>query len=131
MVHCKGFYFCATRIIIGGHRYRHCATTVVLSWCNVGPTAATIVGATLFCSLGQRCTNQHCPNHQPTFPTISQRCPNHLPTLPQPSANVAPTISQRCPNHQPTLSQPSANVVPTICQRYPNHILVYSQPSKN
>ena len=119
-------------------------------WRNVGPTAATIVGATLLCSLGQRCAyvnsqpsanvaptiSQRCPNHQPTSPqpsanvapTISQRYPNHPPTLPQPSANVAPTISQRCPNHLPTLPQPSANVTPTIRQRYPNHPLMLLQP---
>ncbi|KAI0238860.1 hypothetical protein LSAT2_010368 [Lamellibrachia satsuma] len=136
------------------------ASTVTVSqpyanrWRNVGPTAATIVDATLLCSLGQRCayvnsqpsTNiaptinqplgQRCVyvNSQPSAnvaPTINQRCPNHQPTLPQPSTNVAPTISQRCSNHPPTLPQPSANVAPTISQCCPNHPPTLPQPSTN
>ena len=83
-------------------------------WRNVGPTATSIVGATLLCSLGQRCAYVNSQPSANVAPTISQRCPNHQPTLPQPSANVAP-------NHQPTLHQPSANVTPTIRQRSPNH----------
>ena len=127
------------------------ASTVTVSqpyanrWRNVGPTAATIVGATLLCSLGQRCAYVNSQPSANVAPTINQRCPNHQPTLPQPSANVAPTISQRCPNHQPTLPQPSANVAPTIsqrcqpsanvaptiCQRCPNHPPTLPQPSAN
>ena len=115
-------------------------------WRNVGPTATTIVGATLLCSLGQRCAYVNSQPSANVAPTISQRYPNHQPTLPQPSANVAPTISQLCPNHQPTLHptisqrctihmrtlpQPFAKVPPTIRQRYPNHPPKLPQPSAN
>ena len=85
-----------------------------------GAIASTIVGATLLCSLGQRCTYVNSTHSTNVTPTISQRCPNHQPTLPQPSANIVPNIRQRYPNHQPSLPKPSANVTPTTFQCVPN-----------